>query len=342
MNKRKTIYDVAQAAGVSTATVSRVMTGKGYVSEATRKKVLDVCGDYYPIAPAKEMRSNKSMTIGIIINHKPDYFFLNTTYLNALCAITTVLKEHGYRSLLDIGEDEDILDLYYERKVDGLLLMGVKASSQLVEKMVINRIPFVLIGRFKSEEYQISQVDIDDQWAAEKAVKYLIQLGHCRIGIITGSTEYASCRDRLEGYKAALKKAGIPIIPEYIKVCDNLTDIKAEHLAKELLFMPERVTAVIGFNDRVALSVYKAAKEIGLRIPEQLSVIGFDDSEIAKYATPPLTTIWQPSYEKGEKAVKLLLSALESGMMPKELIILDCIMMYRESCAAFKEDKSDT
>lgn len=333
MNKRKTIYDVAAEANVSTATVSRVMTGKGYVSQATRQRVLAVCGDYRPIASAQEMRSNKSMTIGIIINHKPDYFFLNTIYLNALRAISTVLKEQGYRMLLDIGEDDqDILNLYYERKVDGLLLMGVKQSSRLIPTMMDEHIPFVLIGRYESERYQVAQVDIDDRLAADKAVSYLTNLGHRRIGIITGSTEYASCRDRISGYSDALRRADVPILDECIKVCDNLTDVKAEHLAKELLFLPEPVTAIMCFNDMVALSAYKAAGSLGIQIPAQLSVVGFDDSEVAAYATPPLTTVWQPSYEKGEKAVRLLLSALQQGVMPQERVVLNCIMMYRDSC----------
>ena len=152
MGKRKTIYDVAMEAGVSTATVSRVISGKGYVSEDTRQKVLAASGDYHPSSLAAGIRSSRSMTIGIIINHKPDYFFLNTIYLSALRAISVVLKEYGYRMMLDIGEDEnESLNLYYEGKVDGLLLMGVKQSSRLIHKMSEEKIPFVLIGCYEAE-----------------------------------------------------------------------------------------------------------------------------------------------------------------------------------------------
>lgn len=342
MGKRKTIYDVAMEAGVSTATVSRVISGKGYVSEDTRQKVLAASGDYHPSSLAAGIRSSRSMTIGIIINHKPDYFFLNTIYLSALRAISVVLKEYGYRMMLDIGEDEnESLNLYYEGKVDGLLLMGVKQSSRLIHKMSEEKIPFVLIGCYEAEGGEkVAQVDINDRMAAKKAVEHLIYLGHKKIGIISGSMEYASCRNRIEGYKDALNSANLPVNADYIKVCDNLSTVMAEHLAKELLFSPDSITAIMCFNDMVALSVYKAAKSMGIRIPEQLSIIGFDDSEIAAYASPPLTTVWQPGYEKGEKAARMLVTALQNNTVPEEKIVLNCVMIYRESCAGYVPDKA--
>ncbi|MDD5017417.1 MAG: LacI family DNA-binding transcriptional regulator [Eubacteriales bacterium] len=337
--KRKTIYDVADEAGVSIATVSRVISGKGYVSEKTRQKVEVASENYRPTASAREIQTKKSKTIGIIINHTPEYFFLNATYTNAMVAVCVVAKEKGYRLLLDISdEDKKICDLYYERKVDGFVLMGVKKSSGLIAEMVKNDIPFVLIGNYIGDQMNVSQVDINDNMAIYNATNYLIGLGHKKIGIITGSLEYASCSDRLQGYKRALLDAEIEIKDEYIQICDNLTDLKAEHLAKNLLYISNPVTAIVAFNDMVALAIYKAAKDCGVHIPQQLSVIGFDDTQMASYVTPALTSIWQPSYEKGKQAMRLLLKSLEEGVMPTDSIELNCITMYRDSCAPSVQD----
>lgn len=332
--QRKTIYDVAEKAGVSISTVSRVINGKGYVSEETRRKVEEACENYRPIASAREIQSQKSKTIGIIINHETDYFFLNTTFLNVLRAITSVTKKRGYRLLIDTCEDENaVCNLYYECKVDGLIIMGSKRDSMLIPLMQKGNIPFVLVGDYEASN-EISQVEINDKAAVYEAVKYLVGLGHRNIGIITGPLEYASGYNRLEGYKQALEEAGIAINEEYIEACDNITEIKAQNLAKKLLYLPNKITALMAFNDMVAVAAYKAAKDLGVSIPKDLSVIGFDDSVMASYVLPPLTTIWQPSYEKGERAINILIDALENNSLPRERIELKGITMYRESCVA--------
>lgn len=337
--QKKTIYDVAREAGVSISTVSRVINGSSKVKESTRRRVEAACADYRPIASARELQSKKTKTIGVLINHRPEYFFLNETYTNALLGMSVAAKESGYRLLLDISEDESGAgNLFYEQKVDGFILMGVKKSSHLLDMLKENEVPFVLVGSFHGDEESVCQVDINDQKAVYNATNYLIGLGHRRIGIITGSLEYTSCSDRLAGYKQALEGAGIEIQEDWIQICENLTELKAEQLAKHLFYQNPRVTAVVAFNDSAAMAIYKAAKDCGLEIPKQLSVIGFDDTVVAAYMSPPLTSVWQPSYDKGEKAMRLLIDCLEKGVMPRKREELSCIIMYRESCAAAPEE----
>ncbi|MGE4276483.1 MAG: LacI family DNA-binding transcriptional regulator [Lawsonibacter sp.] len=333
--QKKTIYDVAREAGVSISTVSRVINGSPKVKEETRRRVEAACADYRPVASARELQTKRTKTIGVLINHRPEYFFLNETYTNALLGISVAAKECGYRLLLDISEDETgASNLFYEQKVEGFILMGVKKSSSLLENLKADDVPFVLVGSFHGDEEGVCQIDINDQKAVYNATNYLIGLGHERIGIITGSLEYTSCSDRLAGYKQALEGAGIPVQEGWIQICENLTELKAEQLAKHLFYQNPRVTAVVAFNDSVAMAVYKAGKDCGLSIPEQLSVIGFDDTTVASYMSPPLTSVWQPSYDKGERAMRLLIDCLEKGVMPKKREELNCIIMYRESCAA--------
>lgn len=333
--KRKTIYDVAAEAGVSISTVSRVINGKGYVSDEMRRKVEKACDNYRPIASAREIQTQKSNTIAVIISNNIKYVFMNSTYLNILSAITTVAKRAGYRIMLDIYEQEEdktAYDLYLERRVDGFIILGQKKSSKLIDIFCENKVPFVLVGDYGDQSDEICQVEIEDKTAVRSAVEYLINIGHTKIGIITGSLEYASACNRLSGYLEALQAAGIKKREEYIENCENMTEIMGENLAKKLLLLKDPITALVAFNDSVALSAYKAAQSLNVSIPDQLSVIGFDDSMVASYVQPGLTTIWQPSYEKGEKAANLLIDALESQEVPRGKVELKCVIIYRDSC----------
>lgn len=335
MAKKKTIYNVAEEAGVSISTVSRVFSGSGYVSPETRAKVEKACENYHPPQYAKEGKAKKSDIIGIVISHEPDYFFLNTIYNQALVGISRVAKENGIRLLLDINNNvDDVVGLYNDRKVDGFLLMGVRQSSTMVERMAKEAIPFVIIGSYHGSVEGVCQIDINDKQAMHEATSYLIGLGHERIGIITGSLQFPSCSDRLAGYCEALREAGIEVNDGYIETCENITEVKAENLAKKLLYMPNRVTAIVAFNDMVAMSVYKAAKDLGIKIPGEISVVGFDDSRTSAYLVPPLTSVWQPSFEKGERALEVLVAALAKGELPKAKVEMTCITIYRDSCAA--------
>lgn len=337
--QKKTIYDVAKEAGVSISTVSRVLNGSAKVKESTRKRVEEACQDYRPSASARELQTKRSKTVGLIINHRPEYFFMNETYANALLGISVTAKEKNYRLLLDISEDDpEVCNLFYEQKVDGFILMGVKRNSMLLNALKAGEVPFVLVGSYHEDEENVCQVDIDDKQAAYQATNHLISLGHKRVGIITGSTEYSSSHDRLQGYMQALEEAGIELREEYIQKCENLTELKAEQLAKNLFYQIPRVTAVVAFNDSTAMAVYKAAENCGISIPGQLSVISFDDTVVASYMSPPLTSVWQPSYEKGENAMKLLIDCLERGIMPTKRMELNSIIMYRGSCGAAPQE----
>ena len=337
VGKRKTIYDVAEEAGVSISTVSRTINSKGYVSDEVRKRVELACKDYRPMASAREIQTQKSNTIAILIKHDINYVFMNSIFLNVLNAITTEAKRKGYRILLDAGEeDEGIYNQYLERRVDGYIVLGSKKSSYITEVFKENNVPFVLIGDCEDGQSDICQVEINDRESVYDAVNYLLRLGHEKVGIITGSLDYASARNRLNGYLQALDEAGIQRKEEYIECCDNMSELKSENLTKKMLFLKEPITALIAFNDSVAVAAMKAAVSLNINIPEDLSVIGFDDSMMASYVRPSLTTIWQPSYEKGELAINKLITALESGTIPHGREELQCMMVYRESCQSIQ------
>jgi len=329
-NKNLTIYDVAQKAGVSIATVSRAFSGKGYVSEATKEKIMSVCEGY---RPNTQPQQKPSKTIGILLSHGANYFFLNSVYNEAMVGVCEVTKENGYHLLIDMDiESDDPCKLFLNGVVEGFILMGVRGDSTLVERMQSLSIPFVVIGNYNGECDGVAHVDIDDRKAVFEAVSFLIGLGHSEIGIITGDLAFASCYDRLQGYKDALASENLEIKNENIQTCDNLDESKAINLTKKLLLKRKPVTALMAFNDQVAVAAYNAAQELGIKIPEQLSIVGFDDGPLSKYVSPKMTTVWQPSYEKGARAAKMLIDALSENKQPHESVLLNCMLVYRDSC----------
>ena len=335
--KMKTIRDIAKEAGVSVSTVSRVLNNSGYCSPETRLKVERAAVDYYPNIIAQEMVKGSSKIIGVMVSHTPEYFFQNPFYSEVLLGICDALKEKQYRFLLLMNESkEDLVKLFYHRQIEGLLLMSAKTDENMLEYLQEKKLRFVLIGDYHKCPAPIVKIDIDNEKYAYEAVTYLIGMGHRRIGYISGPLSNGACYTRLQGYKKALEDHEIQVCEDYIQVCASGTEREAVNAAKKLLYMSNHVTAIFGFNDTVAISVYKAAEDLGLRIPEDISVVGFDDSKMASYVSPPLTTVSQPSYEKGYEAAKILLDLVENGSITRPLPSLNCYMVFRKSCASPK------
>jgi len=329
---KKTVYDIAHEAHVGVATVSRVLNNTGYVSEETRARVEAAAAGYHKRANT-EQASTPIKCIALVISHDPNYFFLNDTYLQAMLAINVVAKQRGYRVLLDISnQSEETLELYKNRLVCGYILMGTRANSDLIPLLLAGNIPFVLIGDYLKETEPFCKIEINDQEMAMEATRHLITLGHRKIGYISGTLEYASCQNRYLGYRAALEKANIAFSPSNVITCDSITEDRAYNLAKKLLYETDRVTAVLAFNDSVAVAIYRAAGEMGLSIPDDLSVIGFDDSSFSKFMSPPLTTVWQPSFEKGQTAAQTLIDSLQNPSLRKSGVSLKGMLIYRKSC----------
>lgn len=336
MDMGKTIYDVAHEAGVSISTVSRVLNQSGYVSEKTRKKVENAAKGYVPRGLA--IKEHKSVTIGLIIAHSPSYFFLNSNYTEVMHGVSTLAQERDCYLLLDInGKDEHTLKLLEHNKIDGLILMGVKSNSGLFEKLLEKKYPFVLIGDYQNDANRFCSIEINDREMAKEATEHLLNFRHKRIGYISGSMEYASCMNRFLGYKDALAEANIEFNSEHVVFCEKVSEENVIQIAKKLLYQNNRVSAILAFNDMMAVATYKAAADLGLRIPEDLSVVGFDDREISRYVAPMLTTVWQPAFDKGYEAAKTLLNMLRDPDFIPEHIELKGIMKYRNSCAPSRE-----
>lgn len=329
----KTIYDVAREAGVAVSTVSRALNGSGYVSKRTMEKIERACVGYSR-TPTRSKKPPKQRTIGLIVSHDPEYFFVST-HLNAMIGINAVAQEENVHLMLEISSDTDrVMALFRAGLIDGAILLGARQKNSLIPALLNENYPFVLIGDYLEKSAPFCKIDIDDYTMAKEAVQHLIDLGHQHIGFIGSSLEYASCQKRLAGYHDALKEAGLMTSERDCVFCTSLTDEQVINLSKKLLYNPNRVTALLTFNDLVANSVYKVAKEMGIRIPEGLSVISFDDSVIARSLNPGLTSVNQPFYEKGYQAAVRLLKQMESPETPAQSLTLPGLLVFRESCSA--------
>lgn len=329
----KTIYDVAREAGVAVSTVSRALNGSGYVSKRTMEKIERACVGYSR-TPTRSKKPLKQRTIGLIVSHDPEYFF-SSTYLSVMIGISAVAREENFHLLLEISSStERTLSLFRDGLIDGAILMGTKQKDSMIPSLLKENYPFVLIGDYLEKSAPFCKIEIDDYAMAKEAVQHLIDLGHQHIGFIGGSLEYASCQNRLAGYYDALKEAGLQTSERDCVFCTRLNDEQVINLSKKLLYSPNRVTAVLAFNDLVASSVYKVAKEMGIRIPEGLSVVSFDDSLLARSLSPGLTSVSQPFYEKGYQAGVRLLRQMESPGAAVPSLTLQGLLVFRESCSA--------
>lgn len=325
------IYEVARRAGVSTATVSRVMSGhKSVVSAATRRRVLRAVEQlgYTPNSAAKNLRTLKTRTLLVTV---PD--IANPFFALILQGIEDAAQREDYAVLLgDTRHDPEREDRYAQmlrrKEADGLIFLGhrLPAEAEQIITASAPRCAPIVNGCEFSPGLGVPSVHIDNSKAAQEAMDYLYALGHRRIGIVTGPLASPLSRDRLRGVNACAKTNGLA--DRLVVVTGDFSIGSGVTAAERLLQARTPPTAIFCFNDEMAMGVVETARRRGVRIPDQLSVVGFDDIRFARHTDPPLTTVAQPMREIGEGCVRLLLEILHghtiepvSVTLPHELTI---------------------
>lgn len=305
-----TIRDVAQKAGVGLGTVSRVLNDSPQVSEATRQRVLRVIAElnYSPSPVARRLSLGKTLTIATIAP-----FFTRPSAVERLRGVESSLAESEYDLIVFNVETvlrRDACFRYVPRRerADGVLIISLTPRADDVERFARAGVPVVLVD---ANHPALSRTVTDDVTGGRLATQHLIQLGHRRVAYVSDPLEspfnFTSSRDRYQGYRQALQAAGIPFRPEYHRQGEH-GRYEARRLTSELLALSEPPTAVFAASDTQAMGVLEAAQNAGLDVPSALSVIGYDDIEIAEYLG--LTTIRQQLFESGARGVELLLEAL--------------------------------
>lgn len=300
-----TIRDVARLAGVGQATVSRVLNGNPARPE-TRERVLKAAAElgFVPNQLARGLVARSTRTIGLVIPDITNPFFPAVTR-----GVEDGASSGGYSVFLcntdndPAMEDLDVRRLC-EHRVDGIIFVGTTDRRDLLESLLTQGIPVVLTDR-PVEDLDADSVLVDNTAGARAACRHLIGLGHRRIGLVAGTSRTRTGQDRVAGYQDALREAGIPIDPSLIEQ-GNYTMESGRRAAQILFGRFPRPTAIFAANDVMAIGVMQAAEEAGLTVPDDLSVVGFDDIEFASMVRPALTTVRQPAYEMGRVAMTML------------------------------------
>ncbi len=318
-----TIRDVAKKAGVGVGTVSRVLNGSTAVSDTTKQKVLDAIEalDYSPSPIARRLSLGRTLTIGVIAP-----FFIRPSYVERIRGIDAVLANSEYDMIIYNVEtiarrDACFRDIARQERLDGVLIITLQPSDAEVERFKRVNLPVVMID---GTHVDLSNVTIDDVAGGYKATKHLLDLGHTKIGYISDLLQespfgFKPVADRYKGYRQALKEAGIPFRYEYHRQ-GELSRREARRLALELLTLPDPPTAIFAYSDTQAFGVLRAAQDLDLKIPEHLSLIGYDDIELSEFLH--LTTIRQNLYDSGVLGANLLLEELANvSMQPKQVVL---------------------
>lgn len=331
--KRVTLKTIASRAGVSTVTVSRALNSRYDVSEETRRKILAIAKElgYTPNHLAKSLKSGRTKTVGVIVSDISNPFF--GTAIRGM--VEALRKKKCHILLCDSSEDpsleEESFQVLLERRVDGIIV--TTSSEENLRKFLPifaqENIPCVLLAR-RIKGISISFVTVDDVFGSFAAVEHLIRKGHKRILYMAGPFDLTTSKDRLQGYTEALKKYGIERDDNLI----HFTKAKMEDgyaVVKEALRKGFEFTAIATFNDYLAFGALRALLEEDLKVPDDVSIVGYDDVEFAAISWVPLTTVRIPKYELGVEAAKILLSHIRKEVEEIQEVVLKPELIVRNS-----------
>lgn len=333
-SETNTIKDVAEKAGVSTTTVSHVINKTRFVSQDLRKRVTDAIRDlnYQPSGLARSLRTKASGTIGIVIPDNTNSFFAEVVR-----GIEDYCYGQGYSVFLCNSDGTPEKEYHHLRKlrekgVDGLILVSAGDGQASLEELSSGQIPKVIIDRH-IEALHTDSVLIDNFSGGYAATSHLLELGHVRIGCITGPSTITPSGERLHGYLRALQDRSLEIDEKLIVVGDFRSESGREGLVK-LMSLAEPPTAIFACNDIMAIGALAGARDMEIDVPAQLSLVGFDDIALASLVIPHLTTISQPKHDLGETGARLLLERIKKSSRKTSKVILDSVLVVRESSAA--------
>lgn len=327
------LVDVARRAGVGVGTASRVINNHPSVKEDKRQRVLAAIEemDYQLNGIARSLKANRTKTIGVLI---PD--IANEFYADVVRGMEDLASKQGYTYILNstdsnTDKEKQSINIMREKQVDGIMMMSHTVAPEMLEYIQHNRLPAVLVASIFRHP-SIASVSINNRAAAYDAVQYLIGLGHSRVAIVSGPTsDQSGGVDRLSGYQDAMGEHGLPVPKDYVQIGMDYTYRTGYQKMERLLQLPNPPTAVFLAGDYLAIGGIKAADQLGIKVPEQVAVIGFDNLAVSEFYSPSLSTVNQPRYQMGQEAMRLLFCQIH-GEEPKELsVVLPHEVLRRQS-----------
>jgi LacI family transcriptional regulator len=325
-----TLADLARAAGTSPSTASRAMSGRGYVSAAVRRRLTDAAEQlgYVPDASAQTLKQRTSRVIGVAVSDLRDPF-----YAQVAAGVEQTLRDLGYQVVLVTDNSEGTEEVAAARTFLALRAPGVIITPVGREATTLLRLQGVAVVEVDRQltPGECDAVLLDNAQAAIDAMTHLLALGHQRIGLLTVDTEWTSDAGRLQGYRSALRQAGLPFDPGLlVKVTPHDSEDRVERRIRELLGRPG-LTAIFAANNVLTVRAWHVLRRAGLRLPEDISLVGFDDVAWMDMVTPGITAVAQPTYDLGWRAAQLLLRRMRDRALPPTAEQLDGKLIVRGS-----------
>jgi len=336
--KRVTIKDVAQAAGVSVTTVSNALNKRtDAMTEETLQRIQAAIRslDYRPSQVARSLVTNRTATIGLIIGEIETPLFLQ-----ALNLIEPIAREADYNLLLcnarDVDDERQAVNLLLEKRIDGLIFLSTSLymADDYLLNLPVSAPPIVMVNRTSLYD-GFDHIHWDNAGGIIEAVDDLVRLGHRHIAQLRGPASRRSSEERVEGYRAGLEKHNLEYRSDYVRLADFERPPETwEQATHELLAVSPRPTAILASNDTVAAIVMRTVQQAGLRIPQDITVIGNDNQPFCNYLNPPLTTVDIPVIDAGQLAIEILLDRIANPTKTLEQVNLPCSLVVRESSGA--------
>ncbi|MEJ2757575.1 MAG: LacI family DNA-binding transcriptional regulator [Anaerolineales bacterium] len=344
-----TIRDVAKKARVHPSTVSRVFSGSASISESTRQRVLDAADDlgFQPNAIARSLSTQRTNTIGIVVPHVFEGFFDDSFFPQIMRGMLEAAYNHKFRLIVGGSQgfqDEisQIVDIMQSSQADGIVVMSSRLDVNTVDQLRDQNTPFVLLGHPPKQDIsEIIWVDADNRLSTKQAIEHLLSLGHHKIAYVGGDPKTLTTRERQQAYEDTMKAAGIKLNPKWIDY--GYFDEPGGYTAVQRMKVlgEDTPTAYYAANDLMAIGVLRALAELGLRVPQDVSVMGTNNSYISQHTSPPLTTIEVPYAELGKKAVELLITQIKKTNKTPASYVEDCYLVLRGSTGPVpKADKA--
>jgi LacI family transcriptional regulator len=327
-----TIRDVAQLAGVSPATVSKVLNGVPYVSQEALARVRAAVEqlNYRPNSIARSLKSSRTSTLGLITNDLEGVFTMSM-----MRGVEEVASAQGFSVMLcnsygDPERERAHLQVLLDKQIDGVILLnGFRVHERGAPALPLGKVPVVYLYQY-THALEVPSIVPDDFGGAVMGTEHLIACGHKRIGVINGPANYEASHFRLAGYRQALEAAGLTFDPNLVRA-GKWYESSGYALTHELMSLPAPPDALFCMSDSLAVAAMSALRELGLRVPRDISIVGFDNRPFAQHQTPPLTTILLPLVEMGHLAGELLLRAIQTGEQTGELHRVPCAFIHRAS-----------
>lgn len=326
-----TIREVAERAGVSVTTVSHVLNGTRFVAEETELRVREAMQalNYRPNSLARSLRRGETRTLGLILPDSSNPFFAEFAR-----QLEDAAFQQDYSLILcnsngELEKERRYTEVLFNKQVDGIIFMAAGDDPYSLQDLAAQAFPIVVVDRIV-DHIDVDAVITDNQLSGRLAAEHLTALGHRQIGIIRGPSNVTPSAQRVTGFARALAEAGLTL-PEELQAVGDFHSEAGYIAARKLLSLPKPPTAIFACNDLMAIGALRAIHEAGLAVPDDISLVGHDDIELASYTRPALTTISQPVAELAQTAIQLLLRRIHSPEMEKKRIILPNRLVVRQS-----------